>query len=128
MDKKIWLETKEQKVATGLVIPVLAVGFCIPRDDRDRPRGSQGAPIEQPHDHHERAPIEATTLNTLAASGSSTASAITFSPVFFEAWKNGEVEWPVILRPDLYITVQRPDRQEFADRRDFAESSDPVSG
>jgi hypothetical protein len=67
-------------------------------------------------------------VNTMAASGSSRASAITFSPVFFEAWKSGEVEWPVILRPDPYITIERSDRQELAGRRDTSEPSDPVSG
>ena len=39
----------------------------------------------------------------------------------------GEVAWPAMLRPDLYISVERSDRQELADHRDTAESSDPVS-
>ena len=62
-------------------------------------------PVEQPHDHHERAPFEGGTTYTMPDSGSNTASVNTFSSSLFEGWKNGGGEWPVVERPNLYITV-----------------------
>jgi hypothetical protein len=100
MEKKFWFETNKQITASGVVF-LLVVGGSIPSDDRRHE--VQGAPIEQPHDHHERTPFQETTLNPMAASGSSTASVTTFNSVFFDAWSYGEATWPVITRPDLYL-------------------------
>ncbi len=123
--KKIYLETARQKVTTGLVTSVLVGGVYVLRDDRDRPRDHQGMPIEQPHDQHERAPIEVgSTSNVISASGSSTASVNTFTSVLFEGWQNGKVEWPVILHPDLYITVGPAARVERSDHLELAEHRD----
>jgi len=103
MEKKIHFETTQQKVPTVLVLPIFAGALYItPEEFR---RHHQGLPIEQPHDHHERAPMEEGRSSVTVDSGSSTATVSTFSSGFFEGWQNGSVEWPVMLRPGLYITV-----------------------
>lgn len=97
MVKKIYFETPQQRVATGLVLPIFAGALYITPGEFRRHR-DQGLPIEQPHDHHERAPMEEGRSTVTVDSGSSTASVNTFSSLFFEG------EWPVVGRPDLYIT------------------------
>jgi hypothetical protein len=105
MVKKILVETPQQKVASSLVLPIFAGAlYATPEDFRRH--CDQGLPIEQPHDHHERAPMEEGRSTVTVDAGSGTASVNIFSSEFFEGWQNGKVEWPVMLRPDLYITVR----------------------
>jgi hypothetical protein len=98
MVKKICFETTQQQVATGLMLPIFAGAFYVTPEDYRRHRDHQSLPIGQPHDHHERAPMEEGRSTVTVDSGSSTASVNTLSSLFFEG------EWPVVGRPDLYIT------------------------
>ena len=73
--------------------------------------------IEQPHDHHERAPIKVTGTRLITIDSGNTASVNTFNSGFFESWKSGEDEWPMMLRPNLYITVAPAARVEGSDHQ-----------
>jgi hypothetical protein len=102
--------------AAGLVVTVgMGAGIVYFSEDYDLRRDHEGMPIEQPHDHHGRAPFQATTLGAISASGSSTATAVTFSPMLFEDWKNGQFPWPVLERPNLFIKVSSTACGDLAD-------------
>jgi len=99
MEKKIWLNTLDQKIATGLVVPIVATALSVRVDDRD-----------EPHDHHENpAPLVATTVNEWGASGTNVSAHVTgFSANAFQLWTRGEAVWQVSTRPDLLLTIGSP--------------------
>jgi hypothetical protein len=81
--------------------PVLATGLCVIVDDR------HGQFFDQPHDHREDVPAESSPRVVTIDSGSSTATATSFSHHFFNDLIVGDVSWPVQNRPDLLIRVEK---------------------
>ena len=79
--------------------PVLATGLCVIVDDR------HGQFFDQPHDHRENVPDDSSPRVVTIDSGSSAATATSFSHHLFDGLIVGDVSWPVRNRPDLTIRV-----------------------
>jgi hypothetical protein len=81
---------KQLRRTTAIFLPpVLAASLCIVRDDHDQA-------YDQPHDHHENAPVQGSTLSVLSVSGTNTAS------IF------GDDSWSPFLNSPVVIVKDRP--------------------